>query len=75
MDILNDFIDFFKEVVCPGFNSSRIELDKKNRTATFYLEPELPPRCPHCNSGNVVVHEYRTRVVKAGKHFASILFM
>ena len=60
--------DFLSENFFPGFNITNISFSEvSDKDIAIQLEPKEPPVCPRCGSHNVVVHEYRKRVIKDEK--------
>ena len=60
--------DFLSKNFFPGFKITNISFSEvSDRDITIELEPAEPPVCPHCGSHNVVVHEYRHRVIRDEK--------
>ena len=60
--------DFLSKNFFPGFKITNISFSEvSDKDITIELEPAEPPVCPHCCSHNVVVHEYRQRVIKDEK--------
>ena len=60
--------DFLSKNFFPGFKITNISFSEvSDKDITIELESAEPPVCPHCGSHNVVVHEYRQRVIKDEK--------
>ena len=66
---MNDIVsDFLSKNFFPGFKITNISFSEvSDKDITINLEPLEPPVCPHCGSHNVIVHEYRQRVIKDEK--------
>ena len=65
MAIVPDFQSDLTNHFFKGFKISSHFIDDKAKEIHFYLEPcsEFPV-CPRCKGKNVVVHEYRKRIVQ-----------
>ncbi len=65
MAIIPDFQSDLTNHFFKGFKISSHFIDDKAKEIHFYLEPcsEFPV-CPWCKGKNVVVHEYRKRIVQ-----------
>ena len=75
MALVPDFQSDLTNHFFKGFKISSHFIDDKAKEIHFYLEPcsEFPV-CPRCKGKNVVVHEYRKRVVQDDSFWGIRLF-
>ena len=67
MDIVPDFQAVFTNLFFKGFKISGTSVDDKTNELHLYLEPcSKFPVCPRCKGDDVVIYEYRHRIIKDG---------
>lgn len=60
---MNNISEILLHSFFPGYKITNFSKDDASKHLEISLEPIEPPVCPHCNSHNVVVHQYRKRKV------------
>ena len=60
---MSDISEILLNSFFPGYKITNFSKDDASKHLEISLEPIEPPVCPHCNSHNVVVHQYRKRKV------------
>lgn len=60
---MNNISEILLNSFFPGYKITNFSKDDASKHLEISLEPIEPPVCPHCNSHNVVVHQYRKRKV------------
>ncbi len=69
MNIVADFHNFFFNLFYTNFKLFNYQFDEDKKEIHLFLEPkDNYPQCPICKNHNVVVHEYRHRIVKDGSY-------
>ncbi len=69
MNIVVDFHNFFFNLFYTNFKLFNYQFDEDKKEIHLFLEPkDNYPQCPICKNHNVVVHEYRHRIVKDGSY-------